>query len=97
MSGEDLEVQVHFYGVLREITGKSSEAVLLGSPSLEDLLKDLSERYPAPFKAFFFKGERLAPQINVFVNRAVVLPQEIPDRRLHHGDQIDLFAPVSGG
>ena len=94
---QPIVVQVNFYGVLREITGKKSVEIRLGSVFLENLLKILSADYGDSFKGLFFISENLNPQINIFVNHVVVSPEKIPEIELHHGDQIDLFAPASGG
>ena len=94
---QDAVVHVNFYGILREITGKESDEVSLESGSLEELLKILSRRFGDYFKKFFFKKEILDSQINIFINHAIVPPQKIPEIKLCHEDQIDLFVPVSGG
>jgi MoaD family protein len=90
-------VRVNFYGVLREITGKKSDAIMVKSISLEDLLKTLSARFGASFRTVFAERNGLDSQVNIFVNNRVVPSKKIPEIKLQDGDQIDLFVPVSGG
>ena len=92
-----ITIRVNFYGVLREITGKKSDEIRLDSGSLGDLLGALAERYGGPFASFFLRSKDLSPQLNIFVNHVVVRSERIPEIKLRHGDQIDLFVPVSGG
>jgi MoaD family protein len=92
-----ITIHVNFYGVLREITGKKSDEIQLEWGSLGDLLGSLAKRYGGPFESIFFKSKDLSSQVNIFVNHAVVPSERIPEIKLHHGDQIDLFVPVSGG
>jgi MoaD family protein len=94
---QDEVVHINFYGILREITGKESDEVCLELTSLEELLRILSTRFGDRFKRLFFKKEILDSQINIFINHAIVPPEKIPEIKLCHEDQIDLFAPVSGG
>jgi MoaD family protein len=92
-----ITIHVNFYGVLREITGKKSDEIQLESDSLGDLLGALAGRYRGPFASFFLRSKDLSPQVNIFVNHVVVPSERIPEIKLRHGDQIDLFVPVSGG
>jgi MoaD family protein len=90
-------IRVNFYGVLREITGKKSDEIQLESGSLSDLLGVLAKRYGDPFESYFFTSKTLSPQVNIFLNHTVIQFEKIAEITLHHRDQLDLFAPVSGG
>jgi len=97
MVSGNVYIRVNYYGILREVTGKDSEEIAVESVSLNDLIKNLSKRFGDPFKKFFYRGEELHPQINIFINHGVIPPHKIPETQLHHEDQIDLFVPASGG
>jgi len=97
MSLQPILVYVNFYGILREITKKKSEEILLKSFFVEDLLEILSKRYGDSFRRLFFKKKNLQSQITIFINHLVVPSNKISEIKLYHGDQIDLFVPVSGG
>jgi MoaD family protein len=92
-----INVHVNFYGVLREITGRKSEEILLDSVSLEDLLKTLLRNYGKSFGGLFCRAEDFGLQVSIFINHVVVPSGKIRDIKLDHGDEIDLFVPVSGG
>ncbi len=97
MVSGNVHIRVNYYGILREATGKDSEEIAVESVFLEDLLRNLSKRFGDPFKKFFFKGEELHPQINIFINHVIISPHKIPETQLHREDQVDLFVPASGG
>ena len=92
-----ITIHVNFYGVLREITGKKSDEILLESVLLEDLLKTLLKNYGSSFESLFPIAEDFGSQVNIFINHVVVPSTKIREVKLDQGDQIDLFVPVSGG
>lgn len=92
-----INVRVNFYGVLREITGRKSEEILLDSVSLEDLLKTLLRNYGNSFGSFFRRPEDFGSQVSIFINHTVVPTTKMQEVKLGDGDEIDLFVPVSGG
>jgi MoaD family protein len=92
-----IAVHINYYGVLREITGKESDEIVLESASLEDLLKTLLKNYESSFGGLFHIVENFGSHLNIFLNHMVVPSTKIPKVTLEQGDQIDLFVPASGG
>jgi molybdopterin converting factor subunit 1 len=81
-----MKVLVLFFGVLKEVAGRSSEIVELGEDSTaQSVLAKLTEKYPRI-------RESLA-SIAIAVNQQYCGP----DTKLRDGDEIALLPPVSGG
>lgn len=81
-----MQVKVLFFGQLRDIIGRSQEAVELAEgASLADLLAHYRRTHP--------RLEDFQPSL------ALSLNQEYADLSapLHHGDEVALLPPVSGG
>ena len=95
--GPQITIHVNFYGVLREITGKKTDEILLESVSLQDLLKTLLKNYESSFESSFHITKDFGSQVNIFINHVVVPSTKMQEVKLDQGDQIDLFVPVSGG
>jgi len=81
-----MRVNVLFFGMLRDVTGKSSESVELANGAT---LKDLVSH----FEASFPKIRDLMPSL------ALSLNQEYAglERELRNGDEVGMLPPVSGG
>ena len=92
-----ITVHVNFYGVLREMTGKKSDQIVLESTSLKDLLTILIRTHENALKSLSTTVENFSSQFSIFVNRLVVPSEKIHEVALKQGDEIDLFTPVSGG
>jgi molybdopterin converting factor subunit 1 len=81
-----MQIQVLFFGSLKDLTGRSSEVIDLPSGArVEDLLACYGERFPR-FEAI---RSALAVSVNQEYSRA--------DRVLGAGDEVGLLPPVSGG
>ena len=81
-----MQVRVVYFGMLREMAGREQEAVELHDPSrLADLYSQLQTRIPG-LAAF---GGSIALSINYEYASL--------DAPLHHGDEVALLPPVSGG
>ncbi len=92
-----IAVRVNYYGLLREITGKRSDRIALESTALKDLLTILRKSHRNSFESLFPGAPDFSSHFNIFVNRVVVLSENIAEVVLKEGDEIDLFTPVSGG
>jgi MoaE-MoaD fusion protein len=81
-----MQIRVLFFGVLRDLTGRSSDSLDLPEhATLRDLLTHYQQKIP-----------RLA---QVSASLAMSINQEYapPDSQLHSGDEVALLPPVSGG
>jgi MoaE-MoaD fusion protein len=81
-----MRVRVLFFGMLKDVAGKSSDSLdLPDGASLSDLLQHYETLAP--------RLERLLPSLAFAVNQQYAGP----DTRLHSGDEVALLPPVSGG
>jgi MoaE-MoaD fusion protein len=81
-----MNVQVLFFGVLKDIVGGSSETLALSEKAtLEDVLAHYRERNP--------RLREVLPSVAMSVNREYASP----DRKLNAEDEVALLPPVSGG
>ncbi len=81
-----MQVRVLFFGMLKDLAGKSSDLIdLRDGASLRDLLAHYELQVP-----------RLKESLSA-VAMAVNQEYSGPDTRLHSGDEVALLPPVSGG
>jgi MoaE-MoaD fusion protein len=81
-----MKVQVLFFGVLKEVAGRSSETVELPEDSAaQSVLTKLMEKYP--------RIRESLPSIAIAVNQQYCKS----DTKLRDGDEVALLPPVSGG
>jgi molybdopterin converting factor subunit 1 len=81
-----MQVRVLFFGILKDLTGRSSEAISLPDhATAADVLRHYEQS--------------LAAQGAVLSSVAISVNQEYaaPDTQLHGGDEVALLPPVSGG
>jgi MoaE-MoaD fusion protein len=81
-----MQVRVLFFGVLKDVVGRSSEALTLPEQATA---RDVIEHYEQRFSSL--KG--MLHSIAVSVNQQYVQPGD----RLRAGDEVALLPPVSGG
>jgi molybdopterin synthase sulfur carrier subunit len=87
-------IRVKLFANFREIA-KLKEKELEGN-TVRIVLEALCEEFPA-MKKMLFKGDDIAPFINVFLNGMDVLGSGGLDTPLQENDEIAIFPPVSGG
>jgi molybdopterin synthase sulfur carrier subunit len=87
-------IKVKLFANFREFT-KTKEIQLEGD-TLKDILDALSIKFPG-IENIIFKGERLRPYINIFLNGKNILESGGLGTRLNENDEIAIFPPVSGG
>ena len=78
-----MNMNLKYFGVLSEITGKPDEWVETTVETVGDLLEELNERYPA----------MKLVQCQVSVNQKLAEKVSV----LHQGDEIAILPPFSGG
>jgi molybdopterin synthase catalytic subunit len=81
-----MQVQVLFFGVLKDLAGRSSEPLTLSDQATAgDVLQHYAERVPALKSAF--------SSVAISVNQQYARPED----KLRAGDEVGLLPPVSGG
>jgi MoaE-MoaD fusion protein len=81
-----VEVDVRYFAIIREIVGHSAERrEVPEGATVGDLFGQLIRDHP--------RLERMRPVTMLMVNKAYVAH----DQELHHGDELALIPPVSGG
>jgi molybdopterin converting factor subunit 1 len=81
-----MQIRVLFFGVLKDLIGRSSETVELPARARVD---DLLSRYSRDFARI----QEMLPSLALSVNQEY----SQSDRLLHEGDEVALLPPVSGG
>jgi MoaE-MoaD fusion protein len=81
-----MKIGVLFFGMLKDVVGRSSETVVLPDGArVRELLLYYAREAP--------RFEAMAPSLAISVNREY----SGVDRALHEGDEVGLLPPVSGG
>ena len=91
------EVLVRYFNIIRGITGKSEEKIILNNEAvLSDLLFHLVDIYGQSFDKYIFndKGE-LNPYIHIV--RKGQLNMVSLDQKINNNDEFYLFVALSGG
>jgi MoaD family protein len=92
-----MKLKVKLLKPLSDIVGNKELHLDLEGRTLEDLLKVLVGKYPKLKDQLYSRKESLSDHVNVFVNDKPVTDQDEMSTRLHDGDEILLFIPISGG
>ena len=85
-TGTVMRVRVLFFGVLKDLAGRSSDLLTLPD---EATAGDVLEHYEARIPSLTGKLSAIAVSVNQEYAR--------PERKLHSGDEVALLPPVSGG
>ncbi len=91
-------VKVKYFAMIRDITGKSTETIILKDGSrVSDVFLQLSETYGDNFTSYVFNEDGgLKEGITLLINRDRVEP---PYNRaiLNDGDEVVILPPIAGG
>jgi MoaD family protein len=94
-----LEVDVKFYAMLREATGKKVDTVVLPEKSsVGDLINLLVEGYGDRFSYYIYdKQKRIRDYLSFMLNGVNVNSLSGFETLLSDGDVISLLPPIGGG
>ena len=94
-----MEVDVKFYAMLREATGKKVETVVLPEKSsVGDLINLLVERYGDRFGYYVYdKQKRVRDYLSFMLNGVNVNSLSGFETLLSDGDVVSLLPPIGGG
>lgn len=91
-------VIVRFFTRLREITGRSEEAVELGNgATVKMALEALSARYGEEYARYVFANEPAGFQLQFLINGRSIAQMEGLETKLRDGDTLAIVPPVGGG
>lgn len=76
-------ITIHYFAGVRELTGTAQESLPFSGLTVEQLRKQLTEKYPG----------MLESAVQFAVNEEYALPGDV----LSEGDVVALIPPVSGG
>ena len=94
-----MEVDVKFYAMLREATGKKVETVVLPEKSsVRDLIDLLVERYGDRFGYYIYdKQKRVRDYLSFMLNGVNVNSLSGFETLLSDGDVVSFLPPIGGG
>ncbi len=93
----EIEVQVRYFNVLADYAGtRRAELRVPPGTTVSELLRNLSETNPEPFRRALALDDELHSYIRVFRNDQLVADAAF-DSPLADGDEILLFPAVAGG
>jgi MoaD family protein len=94
-----MEITVHYFTVLRELTKKRQEKIKLKEGStVEELFALLTESYGARFKRHVFPPKaKKGLQLVLLLNNQDISQLSGFKTTLHDGDIISLILPIAGG
>jgi MoaD family protein len=94
-----MEIMVHYFTVLRELTKKRQEKIKFKEGStVKDLLAVLAKSYGARFKSHVSSQKRKKGlQLVLLLNNQDITQLDGLKTTLHDGDTISLILPIAGG
>lgn len=94
-----MEVEVRYFAMIREATGKRSEVIELPvKSSVGDLMNLLSERYGGKFVRYTYDAEkRVREYLSFMLNGVNVNSLRGFDTTLKNRDTLAILPPVGGG
>jgi len=94
-----MEITVHYFTVLRELTKKRHEKIKIKEDStVESMLAVLAEKYGERFKQHVSpsKGKK-GLQLVLLLNNQDITQLGGLKTTLHNGDKVSLILPIAGG
>lgn len=94
-----MEITVHYFTILRELTGKRQEKIKIkGNSTLQDVLTVLAETYGERFKRYVSPPKRKKGlQLVLLLNNQDIAQLDGLKTTLHDGDTVSLILPIAGG
>ena len=94
-----MEITVHYFTVLRELTEKRQEKIKIKTNStLQDVLTVLAETYGEHFKRYVSPSKRKKGlQLVLLLNNRDIAQLDGLKTTLHDGDTVSLILPIAGG
>ncbi len=94
-----MEITVHYFTVLRNVTKKRLEKIKVNDGStLESLLTALIKKYGENFERYMSSGKReKRVQVIFLLNGQDVAQFKGLGTQLHDGDVVSLMPPIAGG
>lgn len=92
-------MHINFYATLRPIVGtKTIDLPLAEGITVQQLLEEVIERYPALYKELFDDQGELYGHVHVFINgRDAPFLDNALETKLALSDTVDIFPAVAGG
>jgi MoaD family protein len=94
-----IDVNVKFYGSLRNVVNEKNQQITLHHCDLEDLIGELIQQYGEKLKEKFIdpKTNQFNERALVFVNGLSIKSLQGTKTELKEGDTIAIFPPSGGG
>ncbi len=89
---------VNFYATLRPLAGGKTVNFDLGEgATVRDLLRAVSERFPAIGELIWTEAGELGDYIKVFVDGREIRHLQVLETPVRPGAEVDIFPPAAGG
>lgn len=94
-----MEIEVKFYAMVREVTGKKVERITLPpKSSIRSLISLLIEKYGVKFERYIYNNDmQVRDYLSYLQNGININSLQGFDTILNDGDIISLLPPVGGG
>jgi len=92
-----MKLKIKLLKPFSDAVGKSELQLDFDGSTLDDLLKELIDRYPKLKKEFYTKTDELTEYICMFVNDKPISVLNGTNTDLKNDDEILFFIPISGG
>lgn len=94
-----IKIETRYYAYLREVTGKSSEIIMLDKrPTINDVLKLIVDKYGEQMRKYVFdEKEEIRSNVTIAINARKISRDSIKNYLLNNGDVLVIIPPISGG
>ncbi len=90
-------MEIQYFAMLRQVTGKSQEQWNRPAATLGDLMRDLTARYGTGFSTWLMVDGKMSQIAIIMVNGQDVRHLQGFETPLKPTDAIAIFPPVAGG
>ncbi|MHA1149933.1 MAG: MoaD/ThiS family protein [Promethearchaeota archaeon] len=91
-------VEVLYFAILKDITGKEKEPFDINENNIRSFLKMVLDKYPAMIDILLEKSSnKLKESISIAVNNKIVKDNNLLEIELYENDKIAILLPFSGG
>lgn len=92
-----MKIRIKLLKPFSDAAGKSEIDLDFKGISIEDLLIELTNKFPKLRKELFTKSDKLTDYVAIFVNDKPISALKVIETHLKNNDELLFFIPISGG